>query len=238
MLRKNLNKIYCLIILLFAVNYCVAQPNAKALISTINAKFNKVQDYETQVQMLFNIPSIRLSNMQGTIYFKKPNKFRLKAKGLFFMPKQNPIQDINKLLADTASYTAITNGRETVDNSICTIVNLIPKKSIGDLVMGKFWIDEKNILITKSEITTKANGTLTTLNKYGNLAAYALPSELTLLMDVNKFKIPKMLAMDINKKQSKVVNESKTENASIKFIFSNYKVNTKLPDAVFTEPSK
>jgi outer membrane lipoprotein-sorting protein len=233
MLNKLIKPSLLFVVFIAASNLTFAQPNAKTLISGINSKFAKVTDYSASVQMLFNIPSIKLSNISGNVFYKKPNKFRLKAKGLFFMPKQNPLQDINKLLLDTNSYTAITNGRELQNGAMCTIVNIIPKKSIGDLVMGKFWIDEKKVLILKSEITTKANGTLTTLSKYGNLASYALPDEITLVMDVNKFKIPKMLAMDINKKKKTDGTLAKTEAANIKLVFANYKVNGALSDTVF-----
>jgi outer membrane lipoprotein-sorting protein len=233
---NNILKHFCNIIILLCLStIAVAQPTAKALINGINTKFSKVMDYSASVQMLFNIPSIKLSNISGNVFYKKPNKFKMKAKGLFFMPKQNPLQDINKLLADTNSYTAITNGREFVNNAMCTIVNIIPKKSLGDLVMGKFWIDEKNVLILKSEITTKTNGTLTTISKYGGNTAYALPDEVILLMDINKFKIPKMLAMDINKKKIANAATNKTEAANIRLIFSNYKINSKLADAIFVE---
>ncbi len=234
MLKKFIATVFVLISLLNTTTN--AQTNAKGLISNINKKFAKVNNYSAAVQMQFNIPSIKLSNLNGNIFYKAPQKFRMKAKGLFFMPKQNPLQDVNKMLLDTNSYTAILNGEEIIDGINCKIINIIPNKNMGDLVMGKFWVDDKSVLIRKSEITTKSNGTLASISKYSKASAYGLPDEVILLMDVNKFKIPKMLAMDINKKAKANVNNNKTEAANIKLVFSNYKINGVLSDTVFTEP--
>jgi hypothetical protein len=208
----------------------LAQPNPKKSIQIINQKFAKVADYKADVGLLFNIPNVKMSNIQAKVFYKQPGKFKMKAKGIFFLPKQNPLQNIMEMLKDTASYQAISSGKE---NNL-SIVNIIPIKNMGDLVLGKFWIDETKNLILKSEITTKNNGTVITENKFGANAMYALPDEIKIIMDVNKFKIPKMLALDINRKKKVDENPTaKKESASIVLQFKNYVINQKLDDTNF-----
>jgi hypothetical protein len=171
-----------------------------------------------------------MSNINAKVFYKQPGKFKMKAKGIFFLPKQNPLQNIMEMLKDTAGYQAISSGKENG----WAVINIIPTKSMGDLVLGKFWIDEAKMLIMKSEITTKNNGTVITENKFGTNAAYALPDEIKIIMDVNKFKIPKMLALDSNRKKQVDANPTaKKESASIVLKFTNYAINKKLDDSNF-----
>jgi hypothetical protein len=219
---------------LFTVSY--SQNNPKKMISIINQKFGKISDYTADIAMKFEIPNVKMGNINARILFKQPNKFKMKAKGIFFLPKQNPMQNIMTMLKDTANFQAISSGKEIINGITCSIINIIPIKDMGDLVLGKFWIDDTKILIMKSEITTKNNGTVITENKFGANAMYALPDEIKIIMDVNKFKIPKMLALDINKKKKVDTNpEGKKEAASILLKFTNYSINQKLPDTSFVE---
>jgi hypothetical protein len=207
--------------------------NPKKLISQINAKFNKVSDYKASAKLQFDIPNVKMSNMGATVLYKKPGKFKIKAPGILFLPKQNPLNETMQIIADTSAYQAISMGTEIVNGKTCQIINILPIKQIGELVLGKFWIDEKGILIVKSEITTKNNGTIITENSFGTNAAYALPDQIKVTMEVSKFKIPKMLAMDINKKKKKDANPNAKEKAVIIMNFSNYVINKSIPDAEF-----
>jgi hypothetical protein len=197
----------------------------KWLIRQINAKFDAVQNYTANVDMQFAIPGVRMSKMNGKVFFKQPDKFRIKAKGIFFLPKQNPIQQISSMLLDTSSYTAVNTGFEMIQNKECAIINIIPLEPNSELILGKFWIQTINPLIVKSQITTKNNGTVETENKYSNLAKYALPDEIILKVEVKKLKMSKMMALDLNKKSKTTADADKLETGSITLQFSNYILN-------------
>ena len=130
--------------------------------------------------------------LNGKVFFKSPNKFRIRTKGIFFLPKQNPLQNISTLLLDTASYTSVISGYEILNGKNCAIVNIIPLTANTELILGKFWIDTKNILILKSQITTKNNGTLETNSTYSSLSKFTLPDKLMIKVEIKKIKIPKM----------------------------------------------
>lgn len=208
---------------------------AQGLISQVNKKFSSVADYTAQVNMKFDVPGVKMNQMRGKVFFKKPNKFRIKAKGIFFLPKQNPIQNIAALLLDTTSYTSVISGYEVMDGKQCAIVNIIPLKSDGELILGKFWIDKSEVLVLKSQITTKGNGTIETRNIYGVKRKYALPDQIVLNFEMKKIKMPKMMSVDLNKKSKAKSDEDKKESGSITLNFSDYQVNSKFSDEVFTE---
>jgi hypothetical protein len=236
MLNKKIFSILLVCLSIFNL-FAQAQTNPKKLITAVNAKFSKVKDYKAETHLHFEIPNVRMKDIDAKIAYKQPNKFKMKAKGVFFLPKQNPLQAVMTALGDTSAYQAVLSGTEVVAGQQCVIVSIIPLKDMNDLVLGKFWISEKQILVYKSELTTKNNGTVITENTFGNQAAYALPSAIKITMDVNKFKIPKMLALDINKKR-KVENPAdanKKEVANIFLTMKNYQINGVVTEADFVD---
>lgn len=207
--------------------------DAKELIATVNKKFAAVQDYKADVHMKFALPGIKIKSIKGKVFFKKPDKFRIRAKGIFFVPKQNPMKNIPKLLANTSSYTAVISGYATVSGQKCAVVNIIPFNTDEELIIGKFWISVKNPLVHMSEITTKKNGTIRTKSYYGKHASLGLPDKVLIQVEMKKFKIPKLMAMDMKKNQGKMVGDKKT--GDIYMVITGYKINSKLPNTVFTE---
>lgn len=228
----------CFILLLLSSMNSFAQ-DAKLLLREVNRKFKLVQDYKASVFMKFNIPGVKIKNLNGHVVFKRPDKFRVKANGIFFLPKQNPMQNMSQILMDTNAYTAVLSGTEMVKGVSCAVVNLIPLKSNNEIILGKFWIDIKNPLVLKSQITTKNNGTIETDNTFGSLARYALPDKMLITVEVAKIKVPKMLAADLNKKSSDKDQSTNTrEKGTIELILTNYAINQKLKDSEFTEAAK
>lgn len=222
------------IILLFLSWQAQAQ-DAKPLLREVNKKFRAINDYQAAVNMIFNIPGVKMNSMSGKVFFKRPNKFKIKAKGIFFLPKQNPLQNISSILLDTTAYTAVQSGYETVAGKNCAVVNLIPLKSLDEIILAKFWIDANNPLVLKSQITTKSNGTVETASSYGSQSQYALPDKLLITVEVAKIKVPKMLSVDLNKKSKEKNSVNTKEKGTIELKFSEYKLNQKISDEVFAK---
>lgn len=223
------------VLLLLNAVFCFGQQqDGKKLIAEINRKFSLVKDYKADVSMKFDLPGINIKSLKGKVFYKQPDKFKIKATGVFFMPKNNPMKNIQHLLSQTTSYTTIISGIEVIDGQSCAVVNVIPLDPNLELVIGKFWISEKNPLIYQSEITTKENGTLRTKNFYGRYIQYALPDKIMIQVEMKKFKIPKMLAADIKKNSSKQTN-TKKQTGEIYMLLSDYQVNTRFPNDIFKE---
>jgi hypothetical protein len=227
-----------LFVFLFLSINTFAQEDAKSLIRSLNKKFSLLNDYQANIAMHFQIPGVKMNDMKGKVFFKQPNKFKIKAKGIFFMPKQNPMQNINAMLSDTASYTTVISGYEDVQGRKCAIINIIPLKSENELILGKFWVDILDPLIHKSQITTKNNGTLESFNQYGKYSAYLLPDKITVKVEVNKIKVPKMMAVDLNKKVKAKSDSNQKETGVIEMTFSDFKLNSRFSDEVFTNEKK
>lgn len=226
------NYIFTIAVLLLCIQNAQAQ-TPKEILHRVNARFEKVKDYSADIFMQFDIPSVKLDPIKGKVFYKAPDKFRIRTKGIVFLPKQNPYESINTL-RDTNSYMAFIAGTEKIGDVNCSLINLIPNTD-GDLVMGKFWVDASRSVILKSQLTTKSNGTLQIDNQYGSRIANALPDKIRFTFDVAKFKVPKAVAMEINSKSEKKTNLPDRGTGTITLDFTNYLLNQKLPDSVFTD---
>lgn len=224
-----------LIILLisFGRQISVAQ-NPKEIIARVNQNFSKVKDYSADIAMKFQIPGVNIEPISGKVFYKTPDKFRVRTKGIVFMPKQNPYYSL-AMLKDTNSYAAILSGTDKISNSNCAIINIIPNAET-DLILGKFWIDYVKGVVMKSQLTTKSNGTIIILNSYGSQEGFALPDKIVFSVDMTKFKVPKAVAIDLNSKTKGSKNESNKATGTIELLFSGYALNKQLSNEVFIQP--
>jgi hypothetical protein len=88
--------------------------------------------------------------------------------------------------------------------------------------MAKIWIDAAESLIVQSQTTTKSSGTLKVIYLYNSQKQWALPDQMWIEVDVQKFKIPKGVATDLHRNR-----EAKDQGGigKINLTFLNYKVN-------------
>jgi outer membrane lipoprotein-sorting protein len=207
----------------------------KQILAQVNKKFNRVNDYTADIHLTFNLPSIKMQAIDGKVFFKKPSKYRVRTKGIVFLPKQNPYTSM-AALNDTNSFDTFIAGEEKIGGKMTTIIKVSPNNE-NDLILGKFWIDRDNNIILRSQLTTRSAGTISIENTYGVNAnvAYALPDRMTMTVDMSKFKVPKMVAADINTKSTGSAQTSQKGTGVIQLTYSHYSINQKVPDSVFTD---
>jgi outer membrane lipoprotein-sorting protein len=202
------------------------------LINGVNEKFKKVNDYTAAVKVACDIPFIRIDPINGKVYYKKPDHFKVKSTGILILPKQN-INFYYTAIADTLNYTAVKSGEEVIAGKKTQVISVIPHTDTSDLVLGKFWIDETESLVLKSQLTTKSQGTILIEEFYSDMRQYALPEKMIFTVDVQKFKVPKIIAVDINKTATADKNAAKDQKGKITLTFSSYEVNKGIDNNVF-----
>jgi outer membrane lipoprotein-sorting protein len=206
--------------------------NANRLLHSIYAKLQKANDYSVQANIKVDMPFIRMLPIDAKIYFKQKNKFKVESKSIAVVPRQG-FDQASKMLADTNSFNALVQGTEMINNVLTAVVNIIPVADTSDLILGKFWIDEKQKLILKSKLTTRSNGTIVTEYFYGAQAQYALPDKMIFQVDVKKFKMPAGTTTDATKKKEEQSKDEKDRKGKIIITLTNYQVNKGIPDEFF-----
>lgn len=229
-MRKSL--LFVLIALLSIGAKAQTPSDALLLLRKVNVKYAKVKDYSADVLINTRISFLKILPQRAKVYFKTPDKFKVKAKGIAILPKQN-FDQLFRLIADEKSFMAFVSGTESINQINVVMVNVIPTADTSDLVLAKIWIDPVRNLIIKSQLTTKSNGTVLIDYQYGSFAEFALPDKMVFTVDVKKFKIPKAIAADINTSSTPKPGAKEPKTGQIIISFSKYLVNLGVADAYF-----
>lgn len=210
----------------------VSAQEGRPILDGVYEKLQKVNDYQADITVKTDIPFINILPIGATIYFKQPDRIRLKSKGIAILPKQG-FDQMLQLLRDRSAYNYLVQGKEVVGSVPATVVNVIPESDTGDIVLAKLWVDEERDLIIKAQITTKSSGTVLMEYVYGKFIEFGLCDQILFTIDVKRFKVPKALAADLNRPSDTDKEKQKNKKGTILIRFDRYLVNQGIDDAVF-----
>jgi hypothetical protein len=215
---------------------CLGQIHAQtadALIQSVVAKINSVNDYKAELQIKAAIPFIKVPIADATIYYKKTDKFKVESKGIAILPKQG-MSDLTGFLSNTKSYSAVLGEDKTINEHKTKLVSVLPIAENSEIVLAKVYISPSDALIYRTVLTTKSSGTVSIDYEYNHNKQFALPSKVTFTVDIKKFKMPKSVASDIRNNEKKKKYKD-NEKGTILLVFTSYEVNKGLSDAIFKE---
>lgn len=198
----------------------------EALLQRVKARLDKVTDYEASGKMKLDVSFINAGESAITIYFRKPNKFKVKkAGGISILPKGGVSVNTASLLP-VGGYQTIPGGTGVADGIKTTIVKLIPTDESGDVVLSTLYIDEKEAVIRKAVVTTKESGTYEVGMTYSKYTAWGLPDKVVFSFNTKDYKLPKGITFEYEKGGAKPVEDkSKNKKGSVTISYESYKIN-------------
>ena len=206
-----------------------------ALIMRVKAKLDQVNDYEADGRMKTDVSFIKAPIGKVKIYFKKPNKFRLKKDGgISLLPKGGVSVNMNSIFA-TSDFVALAAGEAIIGGSKTRIVKLLPANENSDIVLTTMYIDETNLLVKKAVTTTRENGTYEIEMSYGQYTQYGLPDKVVFTFNTKDYKLPKGITLEFNDEEKPLSDADKLKNKKgrVEITYTNYQINKGVPDAVF-----
>jgi outer membrane lipoprotein-sorting protein len=213
----------------------VKAQTAEEIMNQVRAKLDKVNDYEAKGKMKTNVVFIKAPIASVKIYFKKPNKLRIKNEsGISLIPKGSVNINLNNIFAQgNDSYDIIDVGKE--DKTNLRIIKLLPKDDNADVVLSTLYIDEKQALIKKSKTTTKDNGTYELELTYGKYAEYGLADKVIFSFNTKDYKLPKGVTFDYDDgtKKKEEAGKLKDKKGKVEISYSSYTINKGVPDTIF-----
>ncbi len=212
-------------LLLLLLPFVGEAQQADEIFARLTQKFKQVRHYEVQAQIKPNIPLIKILPVKANVQFTYPNTYKIKSAGISILPK-NGFSELPLLFSQPNQFTAIASGNEVIQGMRAEIITLLPLANEGDLVLAKIWVDTQSMVILKSLITSRSNGTILSEFEYTTEKKWGLPTRMKLTIDVKKFKIPKGVATDINRTSRQVDDGNSTKKGSIEVIFAKYRVNS------------
>ena len=217
------------------VQHLATAQDINIIVANTKAKIEKVKDYEAIGKMKTNVAFLKLPIASVKLYFKNPNKFKLKSeKGLSFVPKGSININLNSLFSNN-NVTIIDAGSEKVDNIPVRVAKLLPNDDNNDLVLTTLYIDPIHFLILKSKTTTKESGTYELNMKYNTYSTYGLPDKILFSFNTKDYKLPKGITFDFDdgSTNSSTPKTDKHKKGEVEILFSKYEINKGLSDDVF-----
>ncbi len=228
-------KCVSLVALIIVLQTSVFGQDMNALVAKVKAKLDLVNDYEADGKMKTDVAFIKAPLGRVKVYFKKPNKFRLKKEGgISLLPKGGISVNMNSIVG-TNDYVAIFSGETVLNNVKVKIVKLLPTNENSDVVLTTMYIDEANLLVKKSTTTTKENGTYDIEMSYGQFANFGLPDKVVFSFNTKDYKLPKGITLEFDDAEKPQTEAQKLKNKKgrVEITYSNYIVNKGVNDSVF-----
>lgn len=196
--------------------------SANELVKKSYLQFKKLSTYSCDVQFLFDIPSVNIKNLNGKIYYKAPDKYRVKVNGIAFVPSENPMK-IYSYLGDVSKYNALLNSTEVINGEKCNVINIIPNGE-AEFIIGKLWLSQKNNCPYKVELTSR-RGTIRMDNYFKTMQSFGLPDKVVFYLD--NFKAPPAKGLGPKKEKEE------EKKGSITMLYSRYQINLPIADTIF-----
>lgn len=208
------------------------EPNPDSLIKKVLTKIEIIESYKVDVEIEVDVEFINMPVKHATMYYKQPDKIKFKSEEFIMLPKKGLKDGIRKLLSEP--YTSIYIGTETLNESNHHIVKIIPTGKKPDIILATLWINEKTFLLSKSENSTRNEGTFTVEFSYFD-HSLALPSEMVISFEIENLNIPlkfigKTQGIDIDTEKAKGKQEGK-----VYIRFKNYAINLAIDNSVFED---
>lgn len=214
-------------------NFLYAQ-DAALLAKKVKARLAAVNDYQATGTMKTDVSFMKIPPSEVLVYFKKPNKFRIKKQdGITVTPKGGVSINLNSLIAGD-NYTAVYAGQGSINSTTVSIIKLLPLEENSEVVVSTLYINEKELLIYKATTTTKDNGTYEMEMVYGKFAAWGLPDKVTFIFNTKDYKLPKGLAFDYDAGNKPIdTKAAKNAKGKVEIVYRAYTINKGIPDSFF-----
>ena len=223
------------ILILLVVAFCPVLLHAQdvnTLVQKVKAKLALVNDYEASGKMKTNVAFLKVPVANVKMYFKKPNKLKIKnEKGFSFIPKGAVNINMNNILSAGGNYSVLDAGMDKIGGTAVRVIKLLPEDDNADVVLSTLYIDETNAVIRKAKTTTRENGSYELEMSYGKYAAYGLPDKIVFSFNTKDYKLPKGVTLEFDTGDSP--KEMKNKKGKIEIIYTSYSINKGVADSDF-----
>jgi outer membrane lipoprotein-sorting protein len=198
--------------------------DAAQILHNVKSQFDLVEDYTATLKVTVDMERMQIPEMFATIYFKQPDKFHIEAKNFAMVPREivalNPAQ-----LADKFDATVV--GSERKEGVTVYKLRLISKPEKGKPSRESYiWVDGVRWVVIHFESTPSDVRKVAVDLEYETVdGKYALPSKIEARMDAQQ---------PPDSSAEKMYNPQRMpRKGTASIVYSNYKVNTGLPDEIF-----
>ena len=220
---------------------------AKTIIEKTELQYRLINDYRVRMTISMKIPAFRMPKKKYTVFFKQPDKIKIKSKGfgllprtgMFTSPRENfdNLTDIviNKDSLGLDSSSVMLRGNLIVDSLAIKMPNDYAKVTFKPTV--DVTIDTSQWVITGVVTKIDTIKIMQINNEYGFVdGEHFLPVRSTVEYFVKDARISKWLKKDIGSfigSQQKMDIQDDMVKGKITVLYSKYRVNKGIDESVF-----
>jgi len=204
------------------------------LVNKVRVKLDRVNDYVAEGNLKTDVSFIKAPMGRVKVYFKKPDKFKLKKEGgISILPKGGVSINLGSIVT-TNNFAAIAAGESAVDGIKTKVVKLLPTDENGEIILSTLYIDESSQLVRKAITTTKEHGTYEITMAYGRYSNFGLPDKVTFSFNTKDYKIPKGVTLEFDEgEKPSDFDKLKNRKGKVEIKYSSYIINEGVDDSVF-----
>ena len=217
-------------------------------IDKINEKFNTINDYKVDMTIKIDVPAFRMPKKKYKVFYKNPDKIKIKSKGFGILPKTGLFTSPNDNFDNLKNIKLAKNNLELDENEIMMVGDLIvdslklempneySRITFDPIVEVK--VDTLNWVI--KNVTTKLDTLkLFQINNYYEIYSneYYMPKQSVVKYYIKDKKLFNWLNKDagniINQGQELANKNNSIVEGTITVNYKNYKINKGIKDKVF-----
>ncbi len=226
-------------------------PTVEAIQDSLLSRFSRIEDYSVNIKISVKMTGLRMPRKKIKLYYKAPDKVKVKSRGFAIVPKTglggSPGKFLNMLESINVAGNAMLNNRNQwlLTGTVIPDSMDIPIDSdnIPNIKMN-LWVDSELWAITKAETIVDSQKVFQLVSDYTEVDGIFLPSKTTLSLGFKGLKNwsmrepfggPGSHRKDFEKvaKEAGIDPDKKEFAGTVVMEFSKYKVNQGLDDDLF-----
>lgn len=175
----------------------------------------EITDYIADVTVTVDSPDLHIPRRTARVWYKRPDKVHVESDGIIVMPRDALL--MGNLARHIKEYAqADFNGAGILDGRPVQCIKLTPLDAGPGTGRVLLWIDSERYLLLKSEIWRGGAMMLSVRFAHTRVSGHWMPARI----------VAEMAAGAVT---------GRDRGGRIEMTFSNYRVNTGIPDSIFEE---
>jgi len=224
---------YLLLPIIFLFAFTVRTTDENELLQKVKARLDKVKDYKADGRMKMDVSFIDAPPSKVAVYFKKPDKFKVKKEGgISILPRGSVSVNLGTLLS-AGDYEIVPGKDAKVGTTMTKVVKLLPTSETSDVVLTTLYIEEAKEVVRKAVVTTRESGTYEMEFTYGKWISWGLPDKVVFTFNTKDYKLPKGITFEYEKGGKKAPPVPKNSKGSVEISYNSYTINKGVDDKIF-----
>jgi len=212
-------------LILLTVAPVQAEEDISHYIGALEKKYERLQDYSADVTVHFDLETFKAPDMQGRLYYKRPDKMKVESKKIFFFPKEGAYFNPALLKRENFEITLMEHLMLNARNAVRLRVTPRKTKMLNQGFI--LTIDPDRQLIREIEITQAGGREIKAVIAYGEFAGFDLPTRIQVSIDIP------MPDSHPPTEYDQFVPKEKRVKGTIDLSYANYRVNSGIRDEIF-----